>query len=137
MVCSTKYVPFVTRLSFNGRLFSRVLYRRVRSFFDIDSDPVFLPGKYNPECAVLQHTRKSALTLTNCERLLRIVPVYGDGCERGFLIVVSIILIFIESKVPIRARVNTKLDGDFTLYEDENDGYNYEKAAFATIPIHW
>ena len=28
-------------------------------------------------------------------------------------------------------------DGDFTLYEDENDNYNYEKGAYATIPLHW
>ncbi len=28
-------------------------------------------------------------------------------------------------------------DGDFTLYEDENDGYNYEKGVYATIQFHW
>jgi len=28
-------------------------------------------------------------------------------------------------------------DGSFTLYEDEGDNYNYEKGAFATIPIRW
>ena len=28
-------------------------------------------------------------------------------------------------------------DGDFTLYEDENDNYNYEKGVYATIPLHW
>ena len=28
-------------------------------------------------------------------------------------------------------------DGDFTLYEDENDNYDYEKGAHATIPMHW
>ena len=28
-------------------------------------------------------------------------------------------------------------DGDFTLYEDEGDSYNYEKGAYATIPLHW
>ena len=27
-------------------------------------------------------------------------------------------------------------DGDFTLYEDENDGYNYEKGVYATIQFH-
>ncbi|MGA8103848.1 MAG: glycoside hydrolase family 31 protein [Candidatus Acidiferrales bacterium] len=38
---------------------------------------------------------------------------------------------------PIELRVYPGADGDFTLYEDENDTYNYEKGAFATIPIHW
>ena len=28
-------------------------------------------------------------------------------------------------------------DGDFTLYEDENDNYDYEKGVYATIPLHW
>jgi alpha-D-xyloside xylohydrolase len=28
-------------------------------------------------------------------------------------------------------------DGHFTLYEDEGDGYNYERGLFARIPIEW
>lgn len=28
-------------------------------------------------------------------------------------------------------------DGDFTLYEDENVNYNYEKGAYAMIPMHY
>jgi len=38
---------------------------------------------------------------------------------------------------PIELRVYRGADGDFTIYEDENDGYNYEKGAYATIPLHW
>ena len=38
---------------------------------------------------------------------------------------------------PIELRVYRGTDGTFTLYEDENDGYNYEKGAYATIPITW
>ena len=34
-------------------------------------------------------------------------------------------------------RIYRGADGDFTLYEDENDGYNYEKGAYATIQFHW
>jgi len=37
----------------------------------------------------------------------------------------------------IELRVYPGADGDFTLYEDENDNYNYEKGAHATIPMHW
>ena len=36
---------------------------------------------------------------------------------------------------PIELRVYRGADGDFTLYEDENDTYNYEKGAYATIPL--
>ena len=38
---------------------------------------------------------------------------------------------------PIELRVYRGADGDFTLYEDENDGYNYERGVYATIPLHW
>jgi alpha-D-xyloside xylohydrolase len=38
---------------------------------------------------------------------------------------------------PIELRVYPGADGDFTLYEDENDGYNYEKGVYATVPLHW
>ncbi|MGO8767057.1 MAG: DUF5110 domain-containing protein, partial [Limisphaerales bacterium] len=38
---------------------------------------------------------------------------------------------------PIELRVYRGADGKFTLYEDENDGYNYEKGVYATIPFTW
>jgi alpha-D-xyloside xylohydrolase len=38
---------------------------------------------------------------------------------------------------PIELRIYAGADGDFTLYEDENDNYNYEKDVYATIPLHW
>ncbi len=38
---------------------------------------------------------------------------------------------------PIELRIYRGADADFTLYEDENDTYNYEKGAYATIPLHW
>ena len=38
---------------------------------------------------------------------------------------------------PIELRVYRGADGAFTLYEDENDTYDYEKGVYATIPITW
>lgn len=38
---------------------------------------------------------------------------------------------------PIELRVYPGADGHFTLYEDENDNYDYEKGLRATIPIEW
>jgi alpha-D-xyloside xylohydrolase len=38
---------------------------------------------------------------------------------------------------PIEVRVYPGADGDFTFYEDENDGYRYERGAHATIAMHW
>lgn len=38
---------------------------------------------------------------------------------------------------PIELRIYPGANGDFTLYEDENDNYNYEKGSFTTVPFHW
>jgi alpha-D-xyloside xylohydrolase len=38
---------------------------------------------------------------------------------------------------PLELRIYPGADGDFTLYEDEGDTYNYEKGAYSTIALHW
>ena len=38
---------------------------------------------------------------------------------------------------PIELRIYPGANGDFVLYEDENDGYAYEKGAHATVSLHW
>jgi len=38
---------------------------------------------------------------------------------------------------PLELRIYPGAEGDFTVYEDENDGYNYEKGAYSTIALHW
>lgn len=38
---------------------------------------------------------------------------------------------------PIEVRVYRGADGEFTLYDDEGDDYNYENGKYATIPISW
>jgi alpha-D-xyloside xylohydrolase len=38
---------------------------------------------------------------------------------------------------PIELRVYPGANGTFSLYEDENDNYNYEKGAYAVIPMTW
>lgn len=42
-----------------------------------------------------------------------------------------------KADAPIEVRVYPGADGDFTLYEDEGDTYNYEKGKYATIPLLW
>jgi alpha-D-xyloside xylohydrolase len=37
----------------------------------------------------------------------------------------------------LEIRVYEGADGEFTLYEDENDNYNYEKGLYSTIGFHW
>jgi alpha-D-xyloside xylohydrolase len=38
---------------------------------------------------------------------------------------------------PLELRIYPGSDGSFTLYEDENDNYNYEKGIYATIGFIW
>jgi len=38
---------------------------------------------------------------------------------------------------PIELRIYPGADGEFTLYEDENDNYDYEKGVHATIALRW
>jgi alpha-D-xyloside xylohydrolase len=42
-----------------------------------------------------------------------------------------------KSADPIELRVYRGASGYFTLYEDENDTYNYEKGTYATISFSW
>jgi alpha-D-xyloside xylohydrolase len=37
----------------------------------------------------------------------------------------------------LEIRVYPGADGDFTLYEDEGDGYNYERGIYTTLSFHW
>ncbi|RZK62559.1 MAG: DUF5110 domain-containing protein, partial [Pedobacter sp.] len=37
----------------------------------------------------------------------------------------------------LTVRVYDGADGEFVLYEDENDNYNYEKEKFSTITFKW
>ena len=37
----------------------------------------------------------------------------------------------------LELRVYPGADGSFTLYEDEGDGYDYEKGIYTEIPMHW
>lgn len=38
---------------------------------------------------------------------------------------------------PIELRIYPGADGQFTIYEDENDNFNYEKGQFSTIQFNW
>jgi alpha-D-xyloside xylohydrolase len=38
---------------------------------------------------------------------------------------------------PIDIRIYAGADGNFSLYEDEGDNYDYEHGAYTIIPLHW
>ena len=64
------------------------------------------------------------------------MPIY---VRAGSIIPMGPELLYATEKAadPIELRIYTGADGDFLLYEDENDNYNYEKGAYATIAMHW
>lgn len=37
----------------------------------------------------------------------------------------------------LEIRIYEGANGEFTLYEDEGDNYNYEKGAYSTITFNW
>ena len=42
-----------------------------------------------------------------------------------------------DSEDPLEIRIYPGRDADFNFYEDQGDGYSYEKGQCATIPMHW
>ena len=42
-----------------------------------------------------------------------------------------------ERNDPVEIRIYPGADGEFTLYEDENDGYDYEKGTYSLIAFRW
>jgi alpha-D-xyloside xylohydrolase len=64
------------------------------------------------------------------------IPLYARA---GSIIPMGPDLQYAEEKPadPIELRVYPGADGDFTLYEDDNTTYDYEKGAYSTIAMHW
>jgi alpha-D-xyloside xylohydrolase len=64
------------------------------------------------------------------------IPLYVRG---GSIVIIGPALQYSAERPadPIEIRIYPGANGDFTLYEDENDNYDYEKGEYATIPLHW
>jgi alpha-D-xyloside xylohydrolase len=66
---------------------------------------------------------------------LSIMPIY---VRAGSIIPMGPFIQYATEKSdPLELRVYPGADGAFTLYEDENDNYNYEKGVYAVIPFAW
>ncbi|MFN8239739.1 MAG: glycoside hydrolase family 31 protein [Bacteroidales bacterium] len=64
------------------------------------------------------------------------IPVY---VRAGSIVPMGPYLQYATEKAadPVELRIYPGADCSFTLYEDENDNYNYEKGLFATITFRW
>jgi len=67
---------------------------------------------------------------------LQIIPLYARA---GSVLPMGPAIEYAQEKppTPIELRIYPGADGDFTLYEDDGLTYNYEKGAYATIPMRW
>ncbi|MBK8657251.1 MAG: DUF5110 domain-containing protein [Haliscomenobacter sp.] len=70
------------------------------------------------------------------EAPLDILPIY---VKAGSILPIGPEVQFAEEEKwdHLEIRVYPGADGQFVLYEDENDNYHYEKGAFSTIAFHW
>jgi len=66
---------------------------------------------------------------------LEMIPIYVRG---GSIVPFGPVVQSAAGKEdPIDLRVYAGANGDFTLYEDEGDNYDYEHGVRSVIPIHW
>ena len=70
------------------------------------------------------------------ETTMDIIPVY---VKAGTILPMAEKMQFATEKKwdNLELRIYSGADGEFTLYEDENDNYNYEKGAYSTIKMTW
>jgi alpha-D-xyloside xylohydrolase len=70
------------------------------------------------------------------ETPIDIIPLY---VKSGSILPIGPELQYAEEKPwdNLEIRVYPGANGSFTLYEDENDNYNYEKGLFSTISFNW
>jgi len=65
-----------------------------------------------------------------------IMPLY---VKAGSIVPMGPVVQYANEKKPaeLEIRIYEGADGAFTLYEDENDNYNYEKGVFSTLSMKW
>ncbi len=122
--------PMYSKISINGKDSTRV-----EDFSMIKNEELYLPKgtvwydfwtgkKYN-----------GGQTL-NKETPIDIIPLY---VKAGSIIPIGPKVQYATEKNwdDLEIRVYPGADGEFTLYEDENDNYNYEKGIYSTITFAW
>ncbi len=67
---------------------------------------------------------------------LETIPLF---VKAGSIVPMGPFIQYAEEKTngEIELRVYTGANGSFSLYEDENDNFNYERGIYTTIPIQW
>ncbi|MDZ7288757.1 MAG: glycoside hydrolase family 31 protein [candidate division KSB1 bacterium] len=107
----------------------------VEDFSKVKSEEVYLPKGTDWYDFWTGEKHNGGQTL-NRETPLDIIPVY---VKAGSILPVGPKVQFATEKKwdNLEIRVYAGANGEFTLYEDENDNYNYEKGAYSTISFTW
>lgn len=96
---------------------------------------VYLPKASNWYDFWTGKTLKGGQTIT-ASAPIETIPLY---IKAGSIVPMGPFLQYATEKPadPIELRIYTGANGEFTIYEDENDTYNYEKGKYTTIKLSW
>lgn len=107
----------------------------IEDFSEIKSDKVYLPKGTDWIDFWTGEKLGGGLTVTK-ETPIDIMPLY---VKTGSILPIGPKVQYAEEKKwdNLEIRIYPGADGEFTLYEDENDNYNYEKGMYSTIIFQW
>jgi len=121
----------VTEPMYIGRNGDKVL----QNFSEVKKQNVYLPQGCDWVDFWTGETLKGGQEIAR-EVPINIIPLY---VKTGTILPMGPFVQYAEEKdwSNLEIRIYPGADGEFTLYEDENDNYNYEKGQFSTIHFQW
>jgi len=122
--------PMYSKISTHGKDTTRV-----EDFSTIKNEEVYLPKGTDWYDFWTGEVYTGGQTL-NKETPIDIIPLY---VKAGSILPIGPKVQYATERSwdNLEIRVYAGADGEFTLYEDENDNYNYEKGAYSTITFTW
>jgi alpha-D-xyloside xylohydrolase len=122
--------PMYTRISVSGKDTMNVV-----DFGTVKTHDVYLPKGADWYDFWTGEEHAGGVTVSK-ETPLDIIPLY---VKAGSIIPFGPSVQYATEKRwdDLQIRIYPGADGEYTLYEDENDNYNYEKGAYSTITFTW
>jgi alpha-D-xyloside xylohydrolase len=121
----------VTEPMYIGRNGDKIL----QDFSEVKKQNVYLPQGCDWVDFWTGQTLKGGQEIAR-EVPINVIPLY---VKTGTILPMGPFVQYAEEKdwSNLEIRIYPGADGEFTLYEDENDNYNYEKGQFSTIHFQW
>jgi alpha-D-xyloside xylohydrolase len=125
----------VTEMMYSKKVINGKDISMAEDFANTKSKQTYLPGK-EPWYDFWTGKKLAGGTHISKAAALDVIPLY---VKAGSILPLGPKVQFAEEKKwdNLEILVYPGADGDFTLYEDENDNYNYEKGKYAEIKFHW